>query len=491
MAALGRAGERDSTGGTDCLAGRSQWVATGGGECRYADGALTVRAGEQWATVRLAQPPGSVFDLDVELQWTPRDERGKKGGVEVAVGPHGFGSSGYRVVVSQEPWRAVECRGPKLAPAAWHALELRVRETRVAYSLNGKLVAKSPIAVGAAGELLLRVSPGVEAVVRRCRFRAPVALPIADFRLPLEIANRKSEIETPPGGLRFVYAAAAFGHVGTEVSDAAAEGGRAIEAAAQRARPLIWGQDGSLPADGEYVAVFGLRAIEGSGNVRLDVARSGGGVAASRTVRLEELPSNGYESVAVPFRYEGGGPMEYRVSAEAGRLRIDGVVVTAGRGAEEPGARVGPRRPLPLAEVWKKPQAGRAATGLAVIGLSRRWHEGGWYEFRVEWRQDAEESVGSVGVDMWVACRDAAGIVTVFDYGVACERLARGEHESTAWLDPASCRRCGTPVSLFVHLYRAGVPGAAAWRKWGIPVDDKYIVEAPRVGRLHADAGAR
>jgi hypothetical protein len=70
------------------------------------------------------------------------------------------------------------------------------------------------------------------------------------------------------------------------------------------------------------------------------------------------------------------------------------------------------------------------------------------------------------------------------DYGVAFDAVPRGEHETAAWVEPAAVRRYGPLVAFFAQVYRRGAPVAAAWRKWGIPVDDKYIVGARRLGGL-------
>jgi hypothetical protein len=239
--------------------------------------------------------------------------------------------------------------------------------------------------------------------------------------------------------------------------------------------------------------------MEGAGPVRLEAAPSGGGAASARTVRLEEIPRDAYEAVAVPFRYEGSGPMEYRVRAERGRLRVDQVAVVTSRGLftttrgrlEQEGGEPGsarPRRALPLAQAWgKAPQGASAAdSGFTVLRLSRRWHDDGWFEFTAGWRLGTREPVSDIAVDLWVACRDAGGGVTTFDFGASYARVEPGEHQVAVWLDPARCRQVGGPVALFAQVYRNGMPMAAAWRKWGIPVDDKYIVEARRIGSLSA-----
>ena len=44
-------------------------------------------------------------------------------------------------------------------------------------------------------------------------------------------------------------------------------------------------------------------------------------------------------------------------------------------------------------------------------------------------------------------------------------------------------------MALFVQLYRGGVPAASAWRKWGIPVENKWILPAQRTGRLNEPGG--
>jgi hypothetical protein len=295
-----------------------------------------------------------------------------------------------------------------------------------------------------------------------------------------------------PVAPRFVYPAWAFGHRGRVVRDGVAAGGRAIEVSGAGARrKLLWGQDGSLCGEGEYVAIFGLRAIEGSGDVRLTIARSGARPLVTRTVRLEELSISRYDRVRVPFWSGAGWPLEYRLSAERARLRMDHVVVegggAAGQNARPAGSRlpVRKRRVLPLTEVWgKAPARAAAQRDVTVVRLRRRLAEDGWYRFCALWRQGTGEHIHAVAVDLWAACRDEWGIVRTLDYGAAYDTVPRGLHETSAWMGPAAVRRYGPPVALFVQVYRRGLPVAAAWRKWGIPVDDKYIVEAQRAGEL-------
>jgi len=118
------------------------------------------------------------------------------------------------------------------------------------------------------------------------------------------------------------------------------------------------------------------------------------------------------------------------------------------------------------------------------VRLRRRLVAGGWYEFRAQWRQEATGPLADVAVDLWVACRDEWGIVRTFDYGAAHDRVAPGLHETVALLAPGDVERSGPPVAFMAQVYEGGLPVGAAWRKWGIPVDDKYIVTAERVGPL-------
>ena len=476
-AATADGGEGKPPEWVDCLASqpRAAWPASGGAQCRLAEGTLELRteATGDRATVALVPPRYAAFDLDVELRWSRRGVR-EGGGVEIVAGPHGFGSFGYRVVVTQAPWQVAEARAPRLTPDAWHPLELRVRPGRLEYWLDGRPMVSCPAETAQVGGARLVISPGTQALLRRCRFR-DYGSADTDGRAP----------ELP----RFVYPASASRHEGRRVPDGAA-GGRAIEAAgAGRDRWLVRGQDGSLGPGGAYVATFDLRAVEGAGDVWLEVARSEGGVLASKRVRLEELPARGYARVALPFRSEAGWMLEYRVAAESGRLRVDDVAVSGDGGPRPPpaGAAQKPRRALPLPAAWgRAPQEGRATRGLSIVDLERRLAGEGWYEFRVVWRQDAAAPADDVAVDIWVACRDAWGIVRAFDYGAAYDAVRSGRHETSAWMAPALPQRYGPPVSFFAQLYRRGEPVASAWRKWGIPVDDKYIIEAPATGRLRA-----
>lgn len=113
----------------------------------------------------------------------------------------------------------------------------------------------------------------------------------------------------------------------------------------------------------------------------------------------------------------------------------------------------------------------------------------GAYRVSVVWKQDAAASVDGVSVDMWVSCRDDRGGVRTFDYGAAYDAVARGIHQTAAELDGRRCAAYGVPGSLFVQLYRGGAPVASAWRKWGIPVEDKWILPAQRMGRLSEAGG--
>jgi hypothetical protein len=138
---------------------------------------------------------------------------------------------------------------------------------------------------------------------------------------------------------------------------------------------------------------------------------------------------------------------------------------------------------LLLAETWGRARPDPKAP-VTLVRLERRLADGGWYEFRALWQQAAAQPLDDLAVDLWVACRDAWGIVRVFDFGVAYDAASPGPQETAAWLDPALLPRYGPPVALFAQLYRKGVPVASAARKWGIPVADNYIIEAQRAGPL-------
>ena len=204
-------------------------------------------------------------------------------------------------------------------------------------------------------------------------------------------------------------------------------------------------------------------------------------------MRLEELPTDRYARLSVPFPYKPGAVVEFRVALERGTARMDQVAVEA----VEAGAAGGGERPLAwrqrraraLADVWGKARPDPAAP-LSIVRLERRLAQGGWYEFRVVWQQKAAERLDDVAVDLWVSTRDAWGIVRVFDLGVACDAVPPGLQATTAWFDPALIPRMGQPGAFFAQLYRKGAPVASAARKWGIPVDDVYIVAAPRAGAL-------
>ena len=455
---------KDARGGwRDCLAqppgaeaSQAPWV-----QVRRAEGTLEVQAPPAQPAVALLVPTcPQAFDLEVEFLWSAPG--GKGGGAELLAGPHAFGASGYRIAMGS---RAAECRAPRLGPERTHALELRVRPRGLEYSLGGSLVARCPAdAVGAAG-VRLAVAPGCRAVVTRCRLRAAEA--------PEEVSPR------------FVFPAAAFRFEGRQVSDGLATGGRAVEAAGTgKDRWLLRGHDAALGAPGRYAAFFGLRGVAGSGDVWLDVATVEGQTLASACARLEELPTGRYVRLRLPFDYAAGAVVELRVAAERGRLRVDEVAVEGVRadagGERQPWRQ---RRPRPLAEVWGKARQDASAP-LAIASLERRLAEGGWYEFRVAWQHAAPAPLDGLAVDLWVACRDAWGIVRVFGLGAACDAVPPGPQETRGWLDPALLPRCGPPVALFAQVYRKGAPVASASRKWGIPVADQYIVGAPRAGSL-------
>ena len=121
--------------------------------------------------------------------------------------------------------------------------------------------------------------------------------------------------------------------------------------------------------------------------------------------------------------------------------------------------------------------------------MERPLAAGGAHRVGVVWRPGRGAAMEGVAVDMWVACRDEWGRVKTFDYGVAYDAVGPGEQATWAELDGRRCRFYGPPVALFVQLYRGGVPAAAAWRKWGIPVENKWILPAERAGRLNEPGG--
>lgn len=466
---------------SNCLApgGSAVWAAVDGAERRQVDGRLEVRSaeGKGWATIGLREALPAHFELEVELRWTPR-RRGASGSVEVALGPHGVGSAGYRFVVRQRPWLVVECRGPLLAQGVWHVLRLRGSPGWLAYWLGDVLVVRCP--AEGTGRLELAVAPNTEVALRRCRVR------------PLD----RAEMAATDGEPLFAYGAARFDHRGRVVKDSAARTAEAVElSGAGLEQWLVWGQDASLPRGGLYAAAFGLRAIRGAGRVRLVVARSGGAVVAERTLSVAELPVKQFRRTAVPFRYEPGWTMEYRVAVERdAAVRLEGVRVAA-RGSGGAGAagalarKPRLRRPPALEKAWPARAKTRTGRGLAIVRLERRMSADGAYRVSVVWKQDAAASVDGVSVDMWVSCRDDWGRVRTFDYGAAYDAVARGIHQTAAELDGRRCAAYGVPGSLFVQLYRGGAPVASAWRKWGIPVEDKWILPAQRMGRLSEVGG--
>ena len=447
-------------GWIDCLAqpGPAAWKAPARGRASHV----------------LCRPARGNFTLQIEFRWHPR--QGTAGRVELVFGPHAIGSQGYRFVTNRRPWRTVECRGPRMQPRQWHTIVLSLRGGWAQYTLNGTPVARCPVAPTHADELRLHLTHGAQATVRRCWMQATDA----------------ASVKAPTPTTHFAFAAESFAHTGYAHADRAADGARTVEVYGRGPhRWLVRGQDGSLPRTGRYVASFGLRAIDGAGTVWLEVARSAGGVLASRTLLLEELPRDAYARVALPFECNSGDPIEYRLAAQSGRLCIDTVtVMEAGHRAlrsrptaQASGATPRTRRALPLADVWHTARELRGE-GLEVTRLQRRLGHGGWYQFSATWRQQRAERLDALAVDMWVTCRDTWGRVSVLDHATAYDRTPRGQHTTSAWLGPATIRRLGTPVALFAVLYCEGKPVAAAWRKWGVPVDDKWIVGAPVEGRL-------
>ena len=251
---------------------------------------------------------------------------------------------------------------------------------------------------------------------------------------------------------------------------------------------LVRGQDAALPASGEYAARFRLGGVSHAGQVWLEVAESAGTAMARRALRLEELPRDGYRWVAVPFRYEAGQLLEYRIAAETGRLLVADVEV-APRLSPDPVDPSGPqarfRCTRALANVWGKARTSPNAP-VRVLRMRRSLDADGQYTFRAEWRLDGEAPIDDVGVDLWVATRSDAGIVRVFERSAAYDDVTPGVHGTAARFDPARLGRYGTPVAFLAMVYWRGSPVASGSRKWGAPVDDKYIVEAPRTAQLDA-----
>lgn len=116
-----------------------------------------------------------------------------------------------------------------------------------------------------------------------------------------------------------IYEAEDYRHPpGQTREDAQASGGRAVLVERQApAGDIVYGQYDFLPA-GDYVARFRLRlaGVSGIGPVaRLDVARGGGRVLASRQVKTADLGGPAYQDVEVPFRLERADKdMECRVA---------------------------------------------------------------------------------------------------------------------------------------------------------------------------------
>ncbi|MFP4058582.1 MAG: hypothetical protein ACLF0G_17075 [Candidatus Brocadiia bacterium] len=470
-APVARCGE--SSGWVDLLDREGVRRAAAEGVARRVGGSLVVRPGEPagWTLVELARWRGSARQVEIELAWRPSTP-GSGGEVQTTLDGHAFGSSSYRIVVSREPWRVVECQGPAWAPQRPQHVGLRVRPGAIEYWLEGELVARSPAVTRPGAALRLAVRPPAQVTVKTCRWRpAP---------------DGAHEAAGPPEP-RLVYAPARFPHRGRPVADAKAAAQEALELTGQgRSTWLLWGHDASLPRGGDYVAWFSLRgAATGWGDVWLEAAPAGGAATAAKTVRLEELPPDAYRRVALHFRYQPGTPMEYRLAAERGTLRADAVVVVPGAARErrraEPRERF--RRPRALADVWGTARQA-VAPDLRIERLGRSFEPSGWYTFRVFWRYEGAEPRDGVGLDLWVATRSEGGRVTTFDRAAAYDAVEPGRHQTAARLGPRTVREYGVPVAFFAHIYSHGVAADAAWRKWGIPVDDKWILEAKRGGAL-------
>ncbi len=436
-----------------------------GGGSRTDEGiGLTVPSGQPLRLVRLREAEALPFRLEAKLLW--KAGRGKQGGgVEFLVGPHGFGSRGYRIGTA-------EARSPRLTPGKWHRVELSAWRDAVEVVLDGRLVGRSPATNPHALPIELVVYPGTTLNVEFLRvWERPAAGHVA----------RRGH------GAVFVFPAASAPHVGREVADGQAPGGRALEFRGRGlGAPLVWGHDATFSVGGRLVAQFMLRGVEGNGAVRVAARRADGRVLAEKMVRLEELPADGYRAVEVEFDCEPGWAVSFEVAAEGGVLRLGEVVVSEATGARAAGVAGGPverpRRARRLSDVWKP---GRTlASPLEFVRLERRLRADGDYEFRAVWRLGGSEPADDVGIDLWVACRDRWGLIWVFDCAAAYDRVVPGQYVSGAVMPAGVPRRYGSPVAFFAQLYLAGRPVASAWRKWGIPVDDKYIVGARRVGGL-------
>jgi len=433
-----------------------------GGEGRSA--VLTCPADEAWTAVTVAPAPGPAFDLEVELQWRRLGRTG--GGFELTVGPHSIGSEGYRVAAAQGTWGVIDSRGPKLDRWKWHRLTLHVRPDSLAWHVGDVQIVRSPAVHGPNRTVDLRVRAGAEVTVRACRLKALAPDAVGRF----ERAD-----------VRFDYPPELFPHNGWTAS-----GDRAPAlglTGAGKAAWLVSGQDAALPWSGEYEARFRIGGVSHAGMVWLEVARSGGVAAARKILRLEELPRDGYRWVTVPFRYEAGWLMEYRIAAETGKLLVSTLAVTPSRAGDRVGRTTRFRGARALDKVWGKARP-KGEAPVRVVQMQRVLEANGQYTFRAEWRLDGNKAIDDVGLDLWVATRSDGGIVRVFEHSAAYDGVMPGVHRTAARFDPVRLGRYGTPVAFLAQVYWQGSPVVAGWRKWGAPVDDKYILEAERTDQL-------
>ena len=417
--------------------------------------------------VELGEVRAFPLRLEAEVLWRPEGSK-PAGGFALLFGPHVLGTGGYRIATGGSAF--AESRSPRPGPGKWHRLEVVAWSDAVEMRLDDRLVARSPAANPLPLPIELVIEPGTRLVARLLRSWSGAA------------------VEPRPGeGIEFVFPPDAAPHRGRVVADAALGTRQALEVrGAGLAVPLVWGHDLRVGTAGPMVARFNLRGVEGDGRVRLAVVRANGQVVAETTARLEELPTSSYRAIALPFRCEAGWVVSLEVSAERGVFRLGDLVVSSARdisSARGPGAAVErPRRARRLSEVWKPDL--QTALPLEFVRLERRLTAGEDYEFRAVWRLRGNEPADDVGIDLWVATRDQWGLVWLFDCAAAYDRVGPGEHISGAVMPARVPRRYGSPVALFALLYWRGEPAAAAWRKWGIPVDDKYILGARRVGEL-------
>jgi hypothetical protein len=135
-------------------------------------------------------------------------------------------------------------------------------------------------------------------------------------------------------GAQLIYEAEDYSHPPGQVrQDSQASGGKAVVVDRQApAGNIIYGQYDYLPA-GSYLARFRLRLADvgGQGPVaRLEVAKGGGQVVASRQVTPKDLSGDGYQELELPFSLEQADKdLECRVAFLPGvaELHIDRIGV--------------------------------------------------------------------------------------------------------------------------------------------------------------------